>query len=125
MRVNSIFGEGVNPKLRKVRDGLDRLGWPSNNLLQHHRQRIVYGVSLVSNLLPYLLEIDARPRYLFRRSLRHDVDRIALWWNERWLSKRVESDDVLAKVAMNTVTRPVNHGARVVLPLLQPEEDGA
>jgi hypothetical protein len=125
VRVNSIFGEGVNPKLRKVRDGLDRLGWPSNNLLQHHRQRIVYGVSLVSNLLPYLLEIDARPRYLFRRSLRHDVDRIALWWNERWLSKRVESDDVLAKVAMNTVTRPVNHGARVVLPLLQPEEDGA
>jgi hypothetical protein len=122
VRVNSIFGEGVNPKLRKVRDGLDRLGWPSNNLLQHRRQRIVYGVSLVSNLLPYLLEIDARPRYLFRRSLRHDVRRIALWWNERWLSKRVESDDVLGRVAMNTLTRPVMHGARVVLPSLQPED---
>jgi Druantia protein DruA len=122
VRVNSIFGEGVNPKLRKVRDGLDRLGWPSNDLLQHGRQRIVYGVSLVSNLLPYLLGIDERPRYLFRRSLANDVGRIALWWNERWLSKRVESDDVLAKVAMNTLTRPVSHGARVVLPVLEPED---
>lgn len=123
VRVNSIFGEGVNPKLRKVRDGLDQLGWPSNDLLQHRRQRIVYGVSLVSNLLPYLLGIDARPRYLFRRSLRQDVGRIALWWNERWLSKRVQSDDVLGKVAMNTVARPVRHDARVVLPMLQAEDD--
>src|SRR5439155_119436 len=85
-------------------------------------QRIVYGVSLVSNLLPYLLGIDERPRYLFRRSLANDVGRIALWWNERWLSKRVESDDVLAKVAMNTLTRPVSHGARVVLPVLETED---
>lgn len=123
VRVNSIFGEGVNPKLRKVRDGLDLLGWPSNDLLQHRRQRIVYGVSLVSNLLPYLLGIDARPRYVFRRSLRNDVGRIALWWTERWLSKRAQSDDVLEKVALNTLTRPVRHDARVVLPLLQPEDD--
>src|SRR5207244_4710125 len=76
VRVNSIFGEGVNPKLRKVRDGLDRLGWPSDDLLQHRRQRIVYGVSLVANLLPYLLGLDERPRYLFRRSLANDVGRI-------------------------------------------------
>ena len=45
---------GVNPKLRKVRSGLDLLGWPAEELLQHGRQRIVYGISLVSNLLPYL-----------------------------------------------------------------------
>jgi hypothetical protein len=121
VRVNSIFGEGVNPKLRKVRDGLDRLGWPSNDLLQHGRQRIVYGVPLVSNLLPYLLGIDARPRYLFRRSLRNDVGKIALWWTERWLSKRVQSDDVLKIAAMNTVARPVRHGARVDLPSLRPD----
>jgi hypothetical protein len=123
VRVNSIFGEGVNPKLRKVRDGLDRLGWPSNNLLQHGRQRIVYGVPLVSNLLPYLLGIDAHPRYLFKRSIRNDVGKIALWWTKRWLSKRVQSDDVLTIAGQNTVVRPVRHGARVVLPPLGREED--
>jgi hypothetical protein len=122
VRVNSIFGEGVNPKLRKVRDGLDRLGWPSNDLLQHRRQRIVYGVSLVSNLLPYLLGIDTAPRYLFRRSLRHDVEKIALWWMERWLANRVQSEEVLARVAMNSTARPVRHDARVDLPPIGPDD---
>lgn len=122
VRVNSIFGEGVNPKLRKVRDGLDRLGWPSNDLLQHRRQRIVYGVSLVSNLLPYLLGIDERPRYLVRQSVKNDVERIVGWWTERWLANRSKSDDVLAIVAANSVSRPVQHGARVILPSL-PDDD--
>jgi Domain of unknown function (DUF4338) len=124
VRVNSIFGEGVNPKLRKVRDGLDRLGWPSNDLLQHRRQRIVYGVSLVSNLLPYLLGIDADPRYVFRAKIRGDVERIASWWTERWLSKRVKSDEVLDRVASNSTARPVRHEARVVLPPLARVNDG-
>jgi len=122
VRVNSIFGEGVNPKLRKVRDGLDRLGWPSNDLLQHRRQRIVYGVSLISNLLPYLLGIDERPRYLVRQSVKNDVERIVGWWTERWLANRSKSDDVLAIVTANSVSRPVQHGARVVLPPL-PDDD--
>jgi hypothetical protein len=124
VRVNSSFGEGVNPKLRKVRDGLDHLGWPSNDLLQHRRQRIVYGVSLVANLLPYLLGMDARPQYVFQRSIRGDVERIALWWMERWLASRVESEEVLAQVAINSTTRPVRHAARVVLPPTDPD-DGA
>lgn len=123
VRVNSIFGEGVNPKLRKVRDGLDRLGWPSNDLLQHRRQRIVYGVALVSNLLPYLLGIDPEPRYLFRRSRREDVQRIVDWWRERWLCKRMASEDVLARVALNRVSRPVRHEARVMLPALPVDEN--
>jgi hypothetical protein len=122
IRVNSIFGEGVNPKLRKVRDGLDRLGWPSNDLLQHRRQRIVYGVPLVSNLLPYLLGMDAQPRYEFRRSVSHDVNRISLWWIKRWLSKRAESDVVLETVSAHTTVRPVRHGARVALPPTPPDE---
>lgn len=124
VRVNSIFGEGVNPKLRKVRDGLDRLGWPSNDLLQHRRHRIVYGVSLVSNLLPYLLGIDADPHYVFRPKIRGDVERIASWWTERWLSKRVKSDEVLDRVASNSSARPVRHEARVILPPLARVNDG-
>ena len=70
VRVNSIFGEGVNPKLRKVRYGLDLLGWPAGELLQHGRQRIVYGISLASNLLPYLIGAEDKPRLHLPRAVR-------------------------------------------------------
>ena len=113
VRVNSIFGEGVNPKLRKVRDGLDLLGWPSEALLQHGRQRIVYGVSLVSNLLPYLLGVEAEPSYLFRRNVKDDVAKITDWWLQRWLAPRMRSTEVLDAVALHRSGRPSRHGARV------------
>ncbi len=113
VRVNSIFGEGVNPKLRKVRDGIDLLGWPSEDLMRHGRQRIVYGVNLVSNLLPYLIDAEPRPHYLFRRNLKEDVPRISEWWMQRWLAPRIQSEDVLKAVAQHRVDRPVHHGARV------------
>ena len=116
VRVNSIFGEGVNPKLRKVRDGLDLLGWPSDQLLQHRRQRIVYGVALATNLLPYLLGLEDRPKYGYRQTIRDDVERIGQWWFDRWLRMRVESAGVLADVEQNDLERPIRHGARVSLP---------
>ena len=123
-RVNSIFGEGVNPKLRKVRHGFDLLGWPSDMLLQHGRQRIVYGVKLVDNLLTYLLGIDAKPRYKFRRrSGNGDVEMLAGWWMRRWLSQRIKSDDVLEAVEQHRLARPVRHGARVTLPSVTEADD--
>ncbi|MEH0843115.1 Druantia anti-phage system protein DruA [Micromonospora sp. CPCC 205711] len=116
-RVNSIFGEGVNPKFRKVRHGFDLLGWPSDTLLQHGRQRIIYGISLVDNLLPYLLGSDAEPDYTFRRRRGGgDVDAISEWWMRRWLHPRSKSLEVLEAVSRNRLTRPVSHGARVTLP---------
>ncbi len=118
VRVNSLFGEGVSPKLRKVRSGLDALGWPSTKLLQHGRQRIIYGVSLVENLNSYLLGMNSRPRYLIRTALPDDVKRITAWWAERWLLRRLESDEVLSRVANHSNERPVGHGARVPLPPL-------
>lgn len=116
VRVNSLFGEGVNPKLRKVRSGLDVLGWPPDELLKHRRQRIIYGVSLVDNLSSYLLGMTSRPRYLVRGTLSNDVERIATWWAERWLLRRIQSDDVLGRVAKHTTEQPVRHGARVPSP---------
>jgi hypothetical protein len=116
VRVNSIFGEGVNPKLRKIRDGFELLGWPADDLLKHGRQRIVYGVSLVDNLLPYLLGLERRPRYVFSRSIPNDIERIRDWWHVRWMAKRIKSDEVLERVAIHSLQRPVRHGARVQLP---------
>lgn len=122
-RVNSIFGEGVNPKLRKVRTGLALLGWPAGELLQHGRQRIVYGISLVTNLLPYLLGADEQPGYVFELGADDDVERISGWWMQRWLAHRIQSEEVLAEVARHPADRPVTHGARVTLPMLEEQED--
>lgn len=119
LRVNSIFGEGVSPKLRKIREGLDVLNLPADALLQHGRQRIVYGVPIVRNVREFLLGMDGEPDYLF------DMDdpesstvAIGRWWMDRWLQRRIESEDVLAQVAEHTLVRPIRHGARVVLPCI-------
>jgi len=116
-RVNSIFGEGVSPKLRKIRQGLDLLGLPSGLLLRHHRQRVVYAVSLVRNLREHLLGIEPKPSYLVPiEDGPAATARIAAWWRERWLRNRIVSDDVLAEVARHTLVRPIRHGGRVVVP---------
>lgn len=116
-RVNSIFGEGVNPKLRKVRQGLDLLGWPSDDLLQHGRQRIIYCVSLVTNLLPYLIELDALPEYRFCSNVADDTTKVVDWWAERWLDRRLGSEEALARIESHRALEGSGfHGARVVLP---------
>ena len=116
-RVNSIFGEGVSPKLRKIRDGLNALNLPADVLLQHGRQRIVYGVPVARNLREFLLGMDDEPEYFFDMDEpERSTEEIGLWWTERWLRKRIESDDVLARVEQHTLVRPIRHGARVVLP---------
>jgi hypothetical protein len=116
-RVNSIFGEGVSPKLRKVREGLDRLGFPSELLLRHHRPRVVYAVSLVRNLRDHLLGIDPMPRYLVAMDNGAAATaRIAAWWRERWLRNRIMSDEVLAAIERQTLVHPIRHGARVTRP---------
>ena len=122
-RVNSIFGEGVSPKLRKIRDGLDALHLPADVLLKHGRQRIVYGVPVARNIREFLLGMDDEPEYVFDldepdRSTRE----IGRWWAERWLGRRIQSDDILARVEQHTLVRPIRHGARVVLPRIDDGE---
>ena len=124
-RVNSIFGEGVSPKLRKIRDGLDALHLPADVLLKHGRQRIVYGVPVARNVREFLLGMDDEPEYVFDldepdRSTRE----IGRWWAERWLGRRIQSDDILARVEQHTLVRPIRHGARVVLPRIDDGEPG-
>lgn len=116
-RVNSIFGEGVSPKLRKVRQALDLLGLPSGTLLRHHRPRVVYAVSLVKNLGDHLLGLAPKPDYLVPLDDGESASaQIAAWWRERWLRNRILSDEVLAEVERHTLVRPICHGARVSAP---------
>ena len=123
-RVNSIFGEGVSPKLRKVRDGLDALQLPTDDLLKHGRQRILYSVPLVRNLRKFLLGMDDEPDYLYDLSmLEQGTAAIVGWWTDRWLSRRVMSNTVLAQVDEHTLVRPIRHGARVTLPTIEDEHE--
>ena len=120
VRVNSLFGEGVSPRLRKVRIGLSLLGWPKEELLKHGRERIVYGVPLVRNLRNYSLGIDVEPDYLLDPELPDADVHVAEWWFERWCRRRVQQEHVIASMRSHRTVRPVRHGARVSLPA---EED--
>lgn len=116
VRVNSLFGEGVSPRLRKARTGLSSLGWPTNELLKHGRERIVYGVPLVRNLRDYSLGIDAEPDYLIDPELADAEAQVAEWWFERWCRRRAQQEHVRALLLSNRTVRPIRHGARVPLP---------
>ncbi len=116
-RVHSIFGEGVNPRLRKIRDGLDLLGLPSDVLLAHGSPRLVYGVALARNFRECLLGLESEPDYFMPlQNPAASTAAIAAWWAERWLAGRIQREDVLADVARHRPTYPVRHGARVLIP---------
>jgi hypothetical protein len=116
-RVNSIFGEGVSPKLRKLRAGLDLAGLPPEVLLNHGSKRLIYVIPLVTNVRDVLLGRTARPRFIIPRgNVSRRNSQIIDYWKRRWLSGRIEREGVLEEVAKHNHTYPVSHGARVVLP---------
>lgn len=118
-RVNSIFGEGVSPKLRKVREGLNLIGFPPEDLLRHGRQRIVYGVTLAENYFEVLTGLDEVPHYFAPTDCVDATKRISNWWAQRWLSSRIKSDDILTRVSSHSLVHPIRHGARVTLPEIE------
>ncbi|NGN93182.1 DUF4338 domain-containing protein [Nocardioides sp. KC13] len=121
-RVNSLFGEGVSPRLRKVRLGLAALGWPTNELLKHGRERILYGVPLVENVRDYSLGIDTEPDYLLDPEPTDAGESVARWWLERWAVRRAAQEHVVATMRSHRLVRPVRHGARVPLPVSDADE---
>jgi hypothetical protein len=102
------FGEGVNPKLRLVREGLGCVGLDQNRFLRHHCRRIVYGVALAGNTREYLRGEVQEPEYFLpMKGPRVDVDctrRIASAWKTRWLNRRIDNNDVLERVASSAPT---------------------
>jgi hypothetical protein len=119
-RVNSIFGEGVNPKLRKVRDALDVVGMPSDLLLRHGGHRVVYGIPLATNFRQVLLGLAERARSIVPKT-NEAAAAIAAFWGRRWLAPRAASREVRDAVRAHTLVYPVTHGARVQLPFVAGE----
>jgi hypothetical protein len=113
-RINSFFGEGTNPRLRKVREGLDALKLPSADLLKHGSPKAVYVIPLAANLRRFLLGLDEAPEYLLPQDdPAGGTAAISRWWSERWLSMRAEKEEILQRVERETLRAPVRHGARV------------
>ena len=116
-KVNSIFGEGVNPLMRKIREALSRLGLPDEVLLKHGSKRVIYGVPLARNFQDILLGLADKPRYIVPQTKeRLRTELIADYWRQRWLLRRLEKTGVLEEVAKHTVVYPIRHGAQVQLP---------
>lgn len=116
-RVNSIFGEGVNPLMRKIREAMAVLGLPAEELLRHGNKRVVYGISLAENLGEFLAGFDSHVRFVLPQTKVKDRSKaIVKYWSRRWLMARLGKAGVLDDIAKHRVTYPVKHGARVCLP---------
>lgn len=122
-KIHSIFGEGVSPKLRKVRTALEILRFPSNAVLTHGSARAMYGIKLASNAQEVLLGKQKRPKYILAGTDPKAVsDAIVNYWLNRWVVRRVQRPDVLERISRHTLVSPIQHGARVVLPPVYEEE---
>jgi len=88
--VNNLFGEGMSPKLRLLRLGLEGLGLSSDEYLRHHSPRLLYAVPLASNALDIMIGLTRRPRYVLPAGGGvRTTERIASHWFDRWAKSRV------------------------------------
>lgn len=117
-RVKHIFGEGANPRMREVREALDRVGLPSDRLLRHGSSRVVYVVPLATNFREVLLGRDEQPEYIIPagEASGETTQAVIDFWVRRWLSRRVMQDRILNAVEAHSLSYPIEHGARVPLP---------
>lgn len=92
--VNSVFGEGASPRMRKLRTGLDAIGFSADRIMQHHQERRVYGVPLCPGAGAYLCGLAPElPEYVTAPGSYSDAtERIADFWRRRWLSSRLAHD---------------------------------
>lgn len=112
--VNSIFGEGVSPKMRKVRGGLDVVGLPSDALLQHGSPRLVYAIPLAENFRDVLFGLSKRPSYILKPAdALSGTKTIVDFWMRRWFFARSSRPEIIERVSGQSLAYPVSHGARV------------
>lgn len=97
--VNNLFGEGMSPKLRSLRMGLEALGLPPDEYLRHHSPRLLYAIPLAQNYKDILFGITRRPRYILPlKGESRTTEAIANYWVERWLRGRLERPDTLTTI---------------------------
>jgi hypothetical protein len=100
--INNEFGEGVNPKLRRIRAGLSQLGLDADIFLRHESRRIVYGIPLATNAKEFLRGEASTPHYILpvgdAEANRNCTKQIACYWSRRWLMPRLSYDPTISRV---------------------------
>lgn len=97
-QVNYLFGEGISPKLRTIRAGLDALGLDSDTFLRHHSPRILYAVKLCRNADDLLLGLDDYPDYFLGVDPSTTYAVVAKAWKKRWLRSRASRPETLHRL---------------------------
>ena len=120
--VNGVFGEGASPRLRKLRSGLDAVGFQADVSMLHHQERRIYGVPLFPRAAEYLCGLGAKvPSYVADPGRHSDAtERIAEFWRTRWLSSRLEHDE-----SWEALGRTRRWALGSALPLREPPSGGS
>lgn len=101
-RINRVFGEGTSPRFRLISRGLSIIGIKADAFLKHYSPRIVYSMELASNTNEFLLGYTDELDYPFDITSDEDVrgktqDMIEYWY-ERWMSKRLQTVDIIQRL---------------------------
>lgn len=99
--VNSVFGEGTSPKLRKIKAGLKLLGFDADRLMQHRQHRLIYAAPLFPTARDWLMErTDLLPSHLADPGQYCDgTEKIADYWRSRWLASRLDYGPAMEALA--------------------------
>ncbi len=105
LQVNHVLGEGVSPKMRIIRRGLDAIFREGQRILsdqisKHQMSRLVYGVFLAKNGKEYLQGKADQPQYIWETALdpHEGTERIAEFWRTRWLDARIAFAPVMDRL---------------------------
>lgn len=106
LQVNHVLGEGISPKMRIIRSGLNAIFREGQHVLsdrvaQHQMRRLIYGVLLAENGKEYLQGKATQPRHIWDEALppKEGTERIAEFWRTRWLDSRLQFEPALERVA--------------------------
>ncbi|MBX0297531.1 Druantia anti-phage system protein DruA [Haloarcula nitratireducens] len=96
--VKGRFGEGIAPKMRKIRRGLENLKL-DGELLKHESPRVIYAVPLASDFREFLFGLRDEPNYFWPfEDPEAEQQEIYDHWKQRWVSKRVQKEWVLEDI---------------------------
>jgi hypothetical protein len=114
--VNSVFGEGTSPKLRKLKMGLRRLGYDPDKLIQHRQHRLIYAAPLFQAARDWLVERTTElPSYLVApERFGHATEDISEFWRSRWLSSRLDHTPTMEALGLDAFTPLGNVGLQCV-----------
>lgn len=104
--VNSVFGEGTSPKLRKLKSGLRMIGFEPERLLRHRQQRLIYGSPMFEEARDWLMERTTNlPSYLASpERFRDSTQNIVEFWRSRWLAKRLDHENSFLALGQKSPT---------------------